>query len=93
MGVKVIMDLVHNHSGIGHWWMKDLPFKEWIHQYATKWPDYCSNFRLNVTSDPYASEADRSKMNDGWFDDHMPDLNQKNKIYGHLPDPEFPLVD
>ncbi|QHT67732.1 glycoside hydrolase family 13 protein [Rhodocytophaga rosea] len=80
MGMKVIMDLVHNHSGIGHWWMKDLPFKDWIHQYTAKWPDYRSNFRLNVTSDPYASEADRSKMNDGWFDDHMPDLNQKNKF-------------
>jgi glycosidase len=28
--------------------------------------------------DPYASDFDRDKMTDGWFDKHMPDLNQKN---------------
>ena len=24
-GLKVIMDMVFNHCGTGHWWIKDLP--------------------------------------------------------------------
>jgi neopullulanase len=80
MGLKVIQDMVHNHSGSGHWWMKNLPFKDWIHQFDENWPAYRSNFRLTVTSDPYASGYDRRKMNNGWFDSHMPDLNQQNRF-------------
>ncbi|HWR99416.1 MAG TPA: cyclomaltodextrinase N-terminal domain-containing protein, partial [Prolixibacteraceae bacterium] len=26
-GVKMIMDMIFNHCGTGHWWMKDLPSK------------------------------------------------------------------
>jgi len=29
-GIKLIMDQVNNHCGLGHWWMEDLPFKDWI---------------------------------------------------------------
>ena len=28
--MKLIMDQVANHCGLGHWWMKDLPFKDWV---------------------------------------------------------------
>ena len=31
-GIKLIMDVVTNHSGTAHWWMKDLPADDWIHQ-------------------------------------------------------------
>lgn len=79
--MKVIMDLVHNHSGKGHWWINDLPAKDWIHQWeGKKWPAFRSNFRAPAISDPYASQYDRQYMADGWFDDHMPDLNQQNKL-------------
>lgn len=76
-GMKMIMDMVLNHSGSGAWFVKDLPEKDWIHQFA----EYTnSNYRLSTTIDPYASKADVDKMQQGWFDRHMPDLNQHNKL-------------
>jgi glycosidase len=74
-GIKVIKDLVHNHFGSQHWILKDMPSKDWVHN----WPEFTkSSFKDQVLFDPYASEADRKVMTDGWFDGHMPDLNQKN---------------
>jgi neopullulanase len=29
-GIKLIMDQVANHCGSEHWWMKDLPFPDWV---------------------------------------------------------------
>ncbi|MCF8372598.1 MAG: glycoside hydrolase family 13 protein [Bacteroidales bacterium] len=76
-GLKVIQDQVFNHCGIGHWWMKDLPQSDWVHQF----PEFTrSNFRVSALVDPYASKADREKMNNGWFDKNMPDLNQDNPL-------------
>lgn len=73
--IKVIMDMVFNHCGSEHWFIKDLPAKDWIHQF----PEYTnSNYRLATTLDPYASKFDVDKMQQGWFDKHMPDLNQHN---------------
>ena len=73
--IKIIMDMVFNHCGLNHWWMSDLPSKDWIHQFTefTR-----SNYRAEVLMDPYASNRDKELMNDGWFDHSMPDLNQKN---------------
>ncbi len=74
-GIKVVMDIVFNHFGTNSYWMKDLPQKDWIHQ----WPEYTrSNFRGVVISDPYRSQYDEKKMSDGWFDTMMADFNQKN---------------
>jgi len=74
-GLKVIKDMVFNHCGHRHWWMNDLPMHDWINQ----WPEFTqSNFRTTTHSDPYASEADRKRMNKGWFVSTMPDLNQEN---------------
>jgi len=74
-GMKVIKDLVHNHFGSQHWILKDMPSKDWVHN----WPEFTkSSFKDQVLFDPYASEEDRKIMTDGWFDGHMPDLNQKN---------------
>jgi glycosidase len=75
--LKVIMDMIFNHCGSGHWFFKDLPSKDWIHQHDNY---FRSNFRGSVVSDPYASDADKNKMLTGWFDINMPDLNQKNTI-------------
>ncbi len=73
--IKVIKDMAFNHCGEGHWWMDDLPFEDWIHE----WPEFTrSNFRAPVNSDPHASSFDKRKMKQGWFDTNMPDLNQLN---------------
>ncbi len=31
-GIGIIMDQVANHCGSEHWWMQDLPFKDWVNQ-------------------------------------------------------------
>jgi glycosidase len=76
-GMKIIMDMVFNHLGDNHWMMKDLPSDEWVHQ----WPAFTrSNFRAPAIPDPYRSQYDYDKMVKGWFDRHMPDLNQNNPL-------------
>jgi glycosidase len=75
MGLKVIKDIVHNHIGSEHWLMKDLPMKDWIHQ----WPKFTkTTYKEQTVMDPYAAAVDRKQMLDGWFDFHMPDLNESN---------------
>ncbi len=74
-GIKVVMDMVFNHFGTGHLWMKDLPEKDWVNQ----WSEFTrSNYRGGVITDPYRSQYDETKMANGWFDVTMADLNQKN---------------
>ncbi|HON18766.1 MAG TPA: glycoside hydrolase family 13 protein [Salinivirgaceae bacterium] len=74
-GIKVIMDMIFNHCGDKHWWMKDLPFNDWIHQ----WPNFVrSNYRATAKMDPHVSKYDLKRMSEGWFDVSMPDLNQQN---------------
>ncbi|MDX1283995.1 MAG: alpha-amylase family glycosyl hydrolase, partial [Draconibacterium sp.] len=74
-GMKLIMDLIFNHCGSEHWWMHDMPMKDWINNY----PNYkITNHRRTVNQDPHASVADTKGMVDGWFVPTMPDMNQKN---------------
>jgi glycosidase len=80
-GIKLIMDQVANHCGSEHWWMKDLPFEDWVnHQenFENNGALITSNHRRTSNQDIYASNADKKGMADGWFVATMPDLNQKN---------------
>ncbi len=76
-GLKVVMDMIFNHIGSGHWWMKDLPSQDWIHQFDkfTR-----TNYKATTYMDPYAAKCDISLMEKGWFDHSMPDLNQSNPL-------------
>ena len=74
-GIKIIMDVVTNHSSTRHWWMKDLPFKDWIH---VNEPYVESNHVMSLALDPNASKADRAIMEEGWFVRTMPDMNLDN---------------
>ncbi len=72
--MKLIVDLVFNHCGSGHWWMKDLPTDDWINS-----KDYGrSVFQNSLLSDPHASQFDYNKQTKGYFDTNMPDLNCEN---------------
>jgi glycosidase len=74
-GMKMIKDLIHNHIGTEHFTVKDLPMKDWIHQ----WPTFTkTTYREQVHMDPYAAKVDKDLMVNGWFDKHMPDVNQNN---------------
>lgn len=86
-GIKLVMDQVANHCGLEHWWMKDLPFKDWVNHQpyyeANKenWSNSTvktSNHRRTSNQDPYASKLDKKGMSEGWFVSSMPDLNQRN---------------
>lgn len=80
-GLKLIMDQVLNHCGLEHWWMKDLPFKDWVNyqEYFEEGKELpYSNHKRTTNQDIYASEKDAELMTDGWFTQEMPDLNQKN---------------
>lgn len=74
-GLKFVMDIVTNHSGLAHWWYNDLPYADWIHQY----PEFTStNNAFSTNYDPNASQYDLSLNESGWFDTHMPDMNLDN---------------
>ncbi|MCC5942367.1 MAG: glycoside hydrolase family 13 protein [Balneolaceae bacterium] len=77
MGMKVIMDKIHNHVGTHHWFIKDLPMADWIHDQSEVGN---TNYRTDTIMDPYASEADFNATVKGWFVDEMPDLNQRNPL-------------
>ena len=73
--IKVIMDMVPNHCGGAHWWMKDLPYRDWVNQFDefTRTNNvFSANYDIN------ASEYDRLLSNRGWFDHPMPDMNLEN---------------
>lgn len=73
--MKVIKDLVHNHVGSEYWILKDLPMKDWIHD----WDVYTtSTYNCEPVIDPYSSEKDRTKTLNGWLHTSMPDLNEEN---------------
>jgi glycosidase len=74
-GMKVIQDAVYNHVSKENWFVLDPPMKDWINN----WPSLTTpNHREEVMFDPYASAHDKKIMLDGWFTDHLPDLNQRN---------------
>ena len=75
-GIKVVMDMIFNHSGSTHPWMKDMPMPDWYNH-----PDgnVMTNHRLVTIHDPYASDYDMDEVVNGWFTRGMPDLNQRNR--------------
>ncbi|WP_406682693.1 glycoside hydrolase family 13 protein [Seonamhaeicola sp. MEBiC1930] len=88
-GMKLVMDQVANHCGLEHWWMNDLPFKDWVNHQEhfegnqENWSHKAvkrSNHRRTSNQDIYASKSDKVGMTDGWFVSGMPDLNQRNSF-------------
>lgn len=80
-GIGLIMDQVANHCGSEHWWMQDLPFKDWVNQqenFENNKPLNNSNHRRTSNQDLYAAKRDKKEMAEGWFVPTMPDLNQRN---------------
>ncbi|RMA58836.1 glycoside hydrolase family 13 protein [Ulvibacter antarcticus] len=80
--MKLIMDYVTNHWGSKHWIIKDLPSKDWIHEWEEGDENgfQRSNYRMTTQYDPNASEIDAKGCMDGWFDTTMPDMNQANPL-------------
>ena len=75
-GMKVVMDMIFNHCGSNHPWLKSLPSPDWLNRAGDEYQQ--TNYRLTTLHDPYASDFDRLQTTDGWFVRSMPDLNQRN---------------
>jgi glycosidase len=75
--MKLVMDYVTNHWGLQHWMMKDLPTKDWIHQFENYTQ---TNHKRSTISDTNASKIDRDICINGWFVPSMPDLNIMNPL-------------
>ncbi len=74
-GIKMVMDIIHNHVGDKHWFVQDIPSEDWLNQ----WDEFTrTTYRAPTHMDPHVSDFDHKRMTDGWFDHHMPDLNQRN---------------
>ena len=89
-GLKVVMDMIFNHSGFEHPWTHDMPTKDWLNlpewlqqSQGTSNPTGTSflqtSYKLTPVKDPYASQVDLRETVDGWFVPTMPDLNQRNQ--------------
>lgn len=76
-GIGIIQDVILNHIGSEHWWMKDKPSADWINNDGKFTP---TNHRREVLHDPHGMESDQVGFNDGWFVPTMPDLNQRNPL-------------
>ena len=78
-GLKVVMDMIFNHSGLEHPWTSDMPSKDWLNLEPTSGGGFhLTSYKLTPVLDPYASKVDLRETVDGWFVTTMPDLNQRN---------------
>jgi len=77
-GIGFLQDIVLNHVGVHHWWMRDLPAPDWLN--GTREKHAITNHGHSTVMDPNASKADRDIFTDGWFSDGMPDLNQRQPL-------------
>ncbi len=88
-GLKVVMDMIFNHSGFEHPWTLDPPTKDWVN--LPEWLKESggtsraegtsflqTSYKLTPVMDPYASKVDLRETTEGWFVPTMPDLNQRN---------------
>ena len=73
-GIKVIADMVANHTGPYHPWVKDAPTPSWFHGTAEKHPN--NTWQTWTLADPHGTPATREQTLDGWFINILPDLNQ-----------------
>lgn len=76
-GMGVIQDIVLNHIGTGHWWMKDLPAADWLN-FQGEFVE--TNNQHTTVQDIHVAPEDRQLFLDGWFVPTMPDLNQRNPL-------------
>ena len=76
-GLKVVMDMIFNHCGSSHWWMKDLPTGDWLNFDNTFVP---TSHQKWTQVDPHAAPSEKKLFTDGWFNRGMPDLNQRNPL-------------
>ena len=73
-GIKLILDMVANHTGPYHPWVTDSPTSTWFHGTAEQHLN--NDWQVWTLADPHSTPAMREKTLNGWFVNLLPDLNQ-----------------
>jgi neopullulanase len=73
-GIKIVLDMVANHTGPYHPWVDDAPTPTWFHGSAAVHPN--NTWQTWTLADQYSAPAMRQATLDGWFINILPDLNQ-----------------
>lgn len=74
-GIGLVMDMVLNHCGSNHWWLRDLPSRDWFNHDGHF---VVTTHVREALQDVHGTDEDRRAFSDGWFVATMPDMNQRN---------------
>ncbi len=75
-GLKLVLDFVPNHIGPTHPWAALPPEPDWFH--GTREHHTAATGDFQFVTDPHAPEKFWHDVEDGWFANVLPDLNQDN---------------
>jgi neopullulanase len=93
--MKVLFDVVPNHVGPLHPWVKDPPAADWFHgtpqQHVSSSSPVKSDFygarekkydndSFELLADPHTPAQMRRNLTDGWFFGILPDMNTENPV-------------
>ncbi|MCB0748358.1 MAG: cyclomaltodextrinase N-terminal domain-containing protein, partial [Ignavibacteriae bacterium] len=77
-GLKIIYDHVSNHIGINHEWVSNLPTETWINGAPNN--HLPADHNKVALVDIHADKKSITDIDNGWFVDTMPDLNQTDSL-------------
>lgn len=75
-GIKIILDMVANHSGPYHPWVADSPTPTWYNGTAAN--HLANTWQTWTLMDPSSTKEMQKTTLEGWFVNILPDLNQND---------------
>jgi glycosidase len=76
LGIKIVFDMVANHTGPYHPWVTNPPSTTWYNGTAEQ--HLANTWQTWTLADPYSPPQMRRETLDGWFINILPDLNQND---------------